>query len=211
MLRLQIVPVANAPLRSLPDDAPDLSVRAMDNLRFIRETMESAGSFTAVPGWGGVAMGVSALLAAALAAIQPTDGLWLRVWLGEAALGAAIGALMMWRKADRASTPLLAAPGRKFALAYAPPVLVGAILTFTLHQAALYQLMPATWLLCYGAGVVTGGAHSVRVVPVMGVCFMLTGIAAVLAPPAWHDPLLALGFGGLHIVFGTIIARRHGG
>ena len=203
--------MATAPLRSLPDDAPDLSVRAMDNLRFIRETMESAGSFTAVPGWGGVAMGVTALLAAALAAIQPNEGLWLRVWLGEAALGAAIGSLTMWRKADKARTPLLAAPGRKFVLAYAPPVLVGAVLTGALHQAGLYQLMPATWLLCYGAGVVTGGAHSVRVVPVMGICFMLTGIATVLAPAAWHDPLLALGFGVLHIVFGVIIARRHGG
>ncbi len=207
----QIVPVATAPLRSLPDRPPDLSVRAMDNLRFIRETMESAGSFTAVPGWGGVAMGVTALLAAALAALQPSDGLWLRVWLGEAALGAAIGGLTMWRKADKASTPLLAAPGRKFALAYAPPVIVGAVLTFTLHQLGLFQLMPATWLLCYGAGVVTGGAHSVRVVPVMGVCFMLLGIAAVLAPSAWQDPLLAMGFGGLHVVFGVIIARRHGG
>ena len=203
--------MSNAPLRSVPDRAPDLSVRAMDNLRFIRETMESAGSFTAVPGWGGVAMGITALAAAALAAMQPTVGLWLRVWLGEACLGAAIGALTMWRKADKASTPLLAAPGRKFALAYAPPVIVGAILTFTLHQLALYQLMPATWLLCYGAGVVTGGAHSVRVVPVMGVCFMLMGITTVLAPPAWHDLLLGTGFGGLHVVFGVIIARRHGG
>ena len=203
--------MAHAPLRSVPDEAPDLSVRAMDNLRFIRETMESAGSFTAVPGWGGVAMGITALLAAALAAIQPTDGLWLRVWLGEAALGAAIGAFTMWHKADKARTPLLAAPGRKFALAYAPPVIVGAILTEALHQAGLYHLMPATWLLCYGAGVVTGGAHSVRVVPVMGVCFMLTGIATVLAPSSWQDPLLAIGFGGLHIVFGVIIARRHGG
>lgn len=203
--------MANAPLRSVPDDAPDLSVRAMDNLRFIRETMESAGSFTAVPGWGGVAMGITALLAAALAAGQPGEALWFRVWLGEAALGAAIGALTMWRKADRAQTPLLAAPGRKFALAYAPPVIVGAILTAALREAGLYHLMPATWLLCYGAGVVTGGAHSVRVVPVMGVCFMLAGFAAVLASPAWQDPLLALGFGVLHIVFGVIIARRHGG
>ena len=183
----------------------------MDNLRFIRETMEQAGSFTAVPGWGGVAMGVTALAAAALAAIQPSTGLWLRVWMAEALLGAAIGALTMWRKAHQARTSLLAAPGRRFALAYLPPVVVGAILTAALWQLGLYQLMPPVWLLCYGAGVVTGGAMSVRVVPVMGLIFMATGVVALLAPATWQDPLLAFGFGVVHIVFGVIIARRYGG
>lgn len=193
------------------EDPPLLSARAMDNLRFIRETMEQAGSFTAVPGWGGVAMGVTALVAAALAAIQSNDGLWLRIWLAEAVVGALIGAFTMWRKAQRAQTPLLAAPGRKFALAYLPPVVVGAILTAALHNLGLTRLLPAVWLLCYGSGVVTAGALSVRIVPVMGLCFMLTGLAALLSPEAWHDPLLAFGFGGLHIVFGVLIARRHGG
>lgn len=183
----------------------------MDNLRFIRETMEGANAFTAVPGWGGVAMGFTALLAAALAAIQPTNGLWLRVWLAEAVLGAVIGALTMWRKADRARTPLLNAPGRRFVLAYTPTLFVGGALTAALWQHGMYDLMPATWLLCYGAGVVTGGAHSVRVVPVMGLCFMAAGTLALLAPAGWRDPLLAAGFGGLHIVFGAIIARRYGG
>lgn len=183
----------------------------MDNLRFIRETMEQAGSFTAVPGWGGVAMGITALLAAALATIQPTNGSWLRVWLAEAVLGAAIGALTLWRKAHTSRTSLLAAPGRKFALALLPPVIVGAMLTAALYHFGLYRLMPPVWLLCYGAGVITGGALSVRIVPVMGICFMLTGAASMLTPEAWRDGLLAIGFGGLHIIFGVIIARRYGG
>ena len=183
----------------------------MDNLRFIRETMESAGQFTAVPGWGGVAMGITALLAAAMARIQPVDGLWLRVWLAEAVLGATIGALTLWRKAHNSRTSLLAAPVRRFALALLPPIIVGAMLTDALHHFGLYRLMPAVWLLCYGAGVVTGGAFSVRIVPVMGICFMLAGAAAMLTPADWRDALLALGFGGLHIIFGVIIARRYGG
>ena len=203
--------MSSAPLRKPVPDAPDLSVRAMDNLRFIRETMEQAGSFTAVPGWGGFAMGITALVAAAVAAVQPAPGWWLRVWLAEALLGAAIGALTMWRKAQQERTSLLAAPGRRFALAFLPPVVVGALLTAALWHFKLYRLMPPLWLLCYGAGVVTGGAFSVRIVPVMGLCFMLTGVVAMLTPAGWQDALLAVGFGLLHIVFGVIIARRYGG
>jgi hypothetical protein len=199
-----------APLRR-PDDAPDLSVRAMDNLKFIRETMEHAGSFTAVPGWGGVAMGVSAIGAAAIAAVQPNDGLWLRVWLAEAIVGATIGTLTMLQKARRGQTSLLSAPGRKFALAYAPPVVVGALLTLALLHTTAFHLLPAVWLLCYGAAVLTGGALSVPAVPVMGLCFLAIGAAALWTPVAWRDPLLAVGFGGCHIIFGVIIARRHGG
>ena len=205
--------VASAPLRRPEDDAPDLSVRAMDNLRFIRETMEQAGAFTAVPGWGGVAMGVSALIAAGLAAIQPFpfEGMWLRIWIGEAVLGALIGGFTMWHKASKVQTSLLSAPGRKFALAYVPPVFVGALLTLVLARSELNHLLPAVWLLSYGAAVMTGGALSVSAVPVMGFCFLLTGMAALMAPWPLQDLLLAIGFGGLHIVFGVLIARRHGG
>jgi len=190
---------------------PDLSVRAMDNLRFIRETMERAGSFTAVPGWGGVAMGLTALGAAAFAASSSAEGHWLRVWLAEAVVGAAIGGVAMWRKARRGQTSLLSAPARKFLLAYLPAIVIGAVLTAALSRTNAGGLLPAVWLLCYGAAVTTGGAMSVPVVPLMGLCFMLDGIAAAIAPVSWRDPLLALGFGGFHIAFGFIIARRHGG
>lgn len=195
------------------DEAPDLSIRAMDNLRFIRETMEHAGAFTAVPGWGGVVMGVTAVGAAALAATQPSmfEGAWLRIWLAEAGLGAAIGGFTMWRKSQRGQTSLLSAPGRRFALAYAPPVVVGALLTLVLARTPVAHLLPGIWLLCYGAAVLTGGALSVSIVPVMGLCFLMTGVAALWAPSSWQNALLAFGFGGLHIVFGVLIARRHGG
>jgi hypothetical protein len=204
--------MASAPLRQPPDPAgPDLSVRAMDNLRYIRETMERAGSFTAVPGWGGVAMGATALAAAALAPGTPAGGPWIRVWLAEAALGALIGAFALVRKARAHATPLTSGPGRKFALAYLPPVLAGAALTFVLARHGLYDLLPGLWLLCYGAGVVTGGAMSVPVVPVMGLCFMVAGGVALALPAAWGDAMLGAGFGLFHIVFGVVIARRYGG
>jgi len=173
--------------------------------------MERAGAFTAVPGWGGVAMGLTAVAAAALAAAQPGTDRWLLVWLAEGWLAFAIGGVALIRKAARLETPLTARPGRRFLLAYAPPLLVGALLTLALYRAGLTGLLPAVWLLCYGAGVMAGGALSVPAVPVMGGCFMALGLAALLLPAGAGDWLLAAGFGGVHIGFGIYIARRHGG
>jgi hypothetical protein len=190
---------------------PALHDRAMDNLRFIRETMERASSFTAVPGWGGTVMGATALCAAFIASQQNTRNLWLATWVVEALLALIIGGWAMDRKARRAETPVLSGPGRKFALSYSPPILVGALLTVVLYRADMAQALPGVWLLLYGTGVVTGGAFSVKIVPVMGLCFMLLGAAALFVPATWGNYLMAAGFGGLHIIFGIIIARRHGG
>lgn len=188
---------------------------AMDNLRYIRETMERAGSFTAVPGWGGVAMGVTALAASIVAALQTSTGAWLATWMIEGALALAIGILAMWRKALKAGMPMWSAPARKFVFSFVPPMIVGAALTLVLWRAGAAAAIPGVWLMLYGTGVVTGGAFSVPVVPVMGACFLFVGALAVFSPPAWsvpwNDVWLAVGFGGLHIIFGAVIARRYGG
>jgi hypothetical protein len=196
-----------APERLAPNLAPNLE----DDLRFIRDTMERSAAFTAVSGWGQVLLGSTALAAAWLAARQPTPFGWLRVWLAEAILAAAVGLLSCTWKANRVGVPLFSGPARKVALGLAPPMVAGAFLTFLLFRAGLQSALPATWLLLYGAGIMTGGSFSVAIVPVMGVCFMLLGGLAVLAPAAWGSLFLAAGFGGLHIVFGFLIARRHGG
>jgi hypothetical protein len=204
-----MTPARSAPTRA--EEPPALHDRAMDNLRFIRETMERAGSFTAVSGWGEVAIGLTALAAAYVAARQAGFDEWLVVWLVEACLSLVIaGSAMIW-KARTARIPLLSGPGQKFALSFSPPILVGAILTAVLYRAGTAEAIPGTWLLLYGTAVVTGGASSVRVVVLMGVAFMLAGAAALFSPPAWGDIFMAGGFGGLHIAFGAVIARKHGG
>ena len=154
------------------EDPPALHDRAIDNLRYIRETMERASAFTAVPGWGQVLIGVTALVATYIAAHQPTARGWLGTWLAEAIISLLIAGWLMDRKARRLGTPLLSGPGRKVAFSLSPPMVVGALLTVVLFRARLTQAIPGMWLLLYGTGVVTGGMFSVGIVPVMGVCFM---------------------------------------
>lgn len=198
-------------LRPTVEEPTAIHVRALDDLRFIRETMERSAAFTAISGFGEVAVGVSALIAAVIAAQQPTEERWLFVWLAEALVALVIGAITTGRKARRAGVPLFSGPGRRLALSLTPPLVAGALLTAVLFQSGEPALLPGVWLLLYGTGVVTGGAFSVKIVPVMGLCCMAVGAAALLAPTGWADPLLAAGFGGLHILFGAVIARRHGG
>jgi hypothetical protein len=190
-------------------DAPSLN--PADDLRFIRDTMERSAAFTAVSGWGYMILGATALGAASLARHQLFSAAWLRVWLAEGLLAMAVGFLSCTWKANRRGLPLFSGPARKVALSLSPPLVAGAFLTFVLFRAGLDSALPATWLLLYGAGIITGGAFSVAIVPIMGICFMLLGGLAVLAPAAWGNSFLAAGFGGLHIVFGFLIARRHGG
>jgi hypothetical protein len=188
-----------------------INEQAFENLRFIRETMERAGSFTAVPGWGGILMGISAVLTALISSRMPSRDLWVASWLGEAVLALAIGGWAMAQKAKAVQSTLLDGPGRKFALSLCPAMIAGSILTVVLYQNALFGLMPGVWLLLYGVAVVTGGAYSVNVVPIMGVSFMTLGTIALFIPFAWANWFMAAGFGALQIVFGAIIARRYGG
>ena len=190
---------------------PPVAANVVEDLRFIRDTMERSAAFTAVSGWGTVLLGGTALAAAALAARQTSSYGWLRVWLAEGLLAVAIGLLACTWKANRRGLPLFSGPARKVVLGLAPPLVAGAFLTFLLFRSGLESALAATWLLLYGAGIMTGGSFSVPIVPVMGLCFMLLGGLTVLSPATWANWFLAAGFGGLHVIFGLLIARRHGG
>lgn len=201
-----------APQWNGPERAPiALHDRAMDNLRYIRETMERSGSFTHVSGIGGVAMGLVALVASVFAATASSDLIWLTVWFEAAAVSLAIAVYSLARKSRSEGMSLLSGPGRRFTWNVIPPMAAGAALTFALLRLGAMDLLPGTWLLLYGTSVVTGGSYSVRSVPLMGAAFMFVGALALITPPAWGDAWMAAGFGGLHIVFGVVIWRKHGG
>src|SRR5205823_4244367 len=183
------------PTHSMPVPASHSDPAA--DLRFIRDTMERSASFTAVPGWGQVILGATALIAACFAqqqfaqqqfgqhqsAAHPSNSAWLKIWLAEAFLAALIAVISMVWKANRRGLPLFTGPGRKVALGLFPPLIAGAFLTFLLQRAGLEPVLASAWLLLYGAGIITGGAYSVSIVPVMGLCFMATGALSALAPP----------------------------
>ncbi len=199
------------PIKRLPNDPPEMQARAMDNLRFIRETMEAAGTFTVVSGWGQVAIGATAIVAALIAEPFGHTKDWVIVWGAEAFLALLISVWFMYNKAKSASLPLLTGTARKLLFSFTPVFLVGMMMTFALMQRGLYEMLPAIWMLLYGSGVVAAGAFSVRIVPVMGAAFIAVGVAALFAPPSWSLALMVLSFGVLHIAFGFLIARRHGG
>ena len=188
-----------------------LSDHAIENLRYIRETMERSTSFTAVPGYGGILMGVTALVATYIARTQLYLRDWLVVWLVEASLAFSIGLLAMWQKSKIAGQSMFSVPAKKFAFGFTPPLVAGIAITLGLWRYEHYEMMAPVWMLLYGTSVVTGGAFSVRAVPVMGWFFMAFGVIAFALPAAYGNYLMGASFGLLHIVFGVIIARRYGG
>jgi hypothetical protein len=212
-----------APLRK----TPALHDKAIEDLSFIRRTMEGAAAFTDVPGWGLVAVGTVALGASALAMRQPTPFRWLATWIVTAAVGGGIGLGTRGRQLRRrgaerggeGAAPVLPIPARKFLLGFWPSILAGAVVTFALvdpftpgiDPRLVERVMPGLWLLLYGVGVTTAGAYSIRAVPLMGLGFIGLGTVALFLPVVDGDLMMALGFGVLQVVFGYRIARRYGG
>lgn len=214
---------ASRPLRTPDEEPPALHARAIQDLSYIRRTMEGASSFTDVPGWGLMAIGVTAIAASFVAEQQHNAGRWIAVWLCEATLAASIGVGMTFRKMSRrarvAGSPMLSVPARKFLFGFWPAILAGGVLTAALiDPTALWsanstppRILPGVWLLLYGVGVTTAGTFSVRAVPLMGLGLIVMGAVALLVHSISADLLLGLAFGVWQIAFGIWIARRHGG
>ncbi|PYS91086.1 MAG: hypothetical protein DMF62_03390 [Acidobacteria bacterium] len=203
-----------SPLRNKAPETREpvnISNRAEENLKFIRETMERSTSFTAVPGYGGMLMGATAIAAAVVASYQVNLVNSLAVWLGEAALAFAIGLLALWQKSKLAGQSLFSTPAKKFAFGFTPPLLAGVIITLGLWRNEQYYVLAPVCIICYGVAVICGGAFSARVVPVMGWCFMAVGAAAFLVPSSYGNLMMGLSFGALHVIFGAVIARKYGG
>ena len=198
-------------IRSRLDPSTPPEDAARRSLNYIRDTLERSSSFTAVPGWGNVFIGVVGVSAAWIASSQQTEARWLLVWMGAAAVSLAVGAVTVSMKAMKIGIPVLGGPGRKFVFGLAPAFFSGALLTAILYEAELVDLLPAVWLLLYGAAIVSAGIHSIPLIRLLGLAFMFLGTTTFFTPPVWGDGLLALGFGVFHLATGIAIIKRYGG
>ena len=202
--------------KPVPPQARDIAFApegelAEDRIRYIRNVMARASTFTAVPGWGMLTMGATALCAAIAASGYLESTLWLWIWAIEAIVASTIGWVALARKAKKAGIPLISGSGRQFIMSFLPSLLVGFIVCVGLWNAGLENLMPGIWMLMYGNGTLASGAYSVKVIPVMGASFIFTGALALFLPLAWSNGLMALSFGGYHLLFGYWIAKQYGG
>lgn len=193
----------------------DPATRALEDLRFIRSTMERSEGFTAVSGLALIAIGGIALCAAAVSAFvahaAPGSDAWITVWGAAGAFALVLGALALVRKARRHGIAIARGLDRKLGLCLGGPLVAGLVLTVALVRVDARALLPGAWLALYGAGVVAAGAFSTRSIPWLGTACMALGAASLLGAPVPPDVVLALGFGVLHVVVGARIARRHGG
>jgi hypothetical protein len=182
---------------------------AQDTLAYIRRTMESASSFTAVSGWGLITVGFVGLAASWIAWRNPHPA-DLRIWLPTAAVCIVVAAVSNIAKARRTAVPIWSGAIRRLVWVIAPALAAGAVLTAALTLNEAFHLLPGMWLALYGAGVTAGAEFSIRAIRWMGVSLLILGAIALLHP-MWGLVLMACGFGGLHLLIGLDIVMRHGG
>jgi len=188
---------------------PNSQNDAKETLDYIRRTMETASTYTAVSGWGLVISGVVGIVATWLAWLRgiPAD---LRVWIPAAIVSVAAASVANAMKAKKIDVPVWSGVLRRVFWVVIPVLVAGALLTFALEASGAAQLLPGTWLALYGACVAAAGTFSVRAIRWMGVVFLALGAIALVRPEAGLL-MLGIGFGGLHIGAGLDITWRHGG
>lgn len=184
---------------------------AVEHLRYIRNTMEAAHTFTTVPGKGCIAMGITALLAVGIESIPQLTPHWLGIWIGAAIVACGSALWFMEQKARQQGLSLRRAVARRFFLTLAPAFIAGAILTGALAGTVDRETITGMWLLLYGTGLAACGLFAIPAVFTAGLAFMGLGTATLWLPPDSSHIVLALGFGGIHLALGTTIVRHHGG
>jgi hypothetical protein len=184
---------------------------AAEHLRYIRSTIEAAHTFTTVPGKGCVAMGIAALVAAALESVPPLRPYWLPIWLMTAVIAGTVALFFMEAKARAQGLSLRRSVAFRFFLTLAPAFVAGGILTVALLPLVGRNVIAGVWLLLYGVGLAACGVFSIPVVLIAGFGFMGLGTVTFVAPDQWAPMMLALGFGIAHLALGVIIMRDYGG
>lgn len=183
----------------------DHQIKALQNLAFVRETMENAGAFTTVPGWGMVAIGFSAMVTSFITIFISNPVIWMSIWILEAIIAIAIGLTSISLKNNKLGLTILHGIGLRFMINLCIPILAAVPLSFVLWKHNLTFHMPDVWLLLYGTSIITAGSYSLRLVLFMGCSFFALGCIGMLFPVIPKDALMFFGFGVFHCLFGMLI------
>lgn len=184
---------------------------AAEHLRYIRNTIEAAQTFTTVPGRGCIAVGIAGLIASILETIPALKPHWLPIWLAAAVVSSVTALYFMEQKARVQGLSLRRTVATRFFLTLTPAFVAGGILTVALTDLVGRETIAGIWLLLYGVGIAAAGVYSIPLVLIAGFAFIGLGTVALAAPAAWAPWLLGAGFGVIHLVLGTLIVRDHGG
>ena len=194
----------------VPDPHVELHTHAMDNLRFIRETMEQAGSFTAVAGLGRLCHGCTARWRPLPRRPSIQCGGLATVWSPGVCLPSRWARRPQY-KARAAHVSLLSGPARKFALSFAPPLLVGALS----HRARLSgaPARPSPACGCSSTAPASSPAGPSRSASSPSWACVSWRWARWPCSARWPGEPLSWppDSADLHMIFGMIIARRFGG
>src|SRR5262245_60365969 len=186
-------------MSATPNRRPDpsrptaIDAGALENLRYIRETIAAAGTFTTVPGKGCIGMGLTALVAAGLETVPQLASSWLQIWVGAAIMAAAVALFFMEEKAKAQGLSLRRAVARRFFMTLVPAFVAGGVLTAALAHDVSRSSITGIWLLLYGSGLAACGVFAPRAVLTAGLAFMALGTVALGLPPTWAPGILALG------------------
>lgn len=186
----------------------------------IRSMMERSSKFLSLSGWAGILAGVYALFGAwvanSLLGFQPDTIFYSYLDLtnilltagGVLVLALVTALLDSRRKAQKSEESAWNSTSKRLLASMAVPLFTGGLVIILLLQYGLLGLMAPFSLIFYGLAMYNAGFYSIREVRLMGFAQMILGL---LNLGFIETGLLfwAIGFGGIHIVYGIYMHFRY--
>lgn len=196
------------------------------DLESIRQLMERSVKFLSLSGLSGILAGVYALIGTFFAyrilydqqtpfdyhdpdikAIVIASRLILIAFL-VLVTSLATGYWLAARKAKRLGLKVWDAPSKRLVINLAIPLFTGGIFIGILLLRGYYELAAPASLVFYGLALIQASSNLVDEIRYLGYLEILIGLIAAVLPGyglyAW-----ALGFGGLHILYGSLMFKKY--
>jgi len=195
---------------------------AEEHLRVIRQAMERSTKHSTLSGLSGVVVGLLALAGCLLTQTVvvkqvPAPGwklLVVGVWSGVLALSLVADYLLTKRRAAQVGKTAFSPLGKHLTRAAAPGFLLALAMSlfYAVHPGLLGAYIYGVWMLCYAMSLLSVGMFSVKEVSVLGWAFLAAGAVTLLIPDGAIGPrtMMAVTFGGFHILYGVWMGHKYG-